>query len=136
MREFGGRDGGDARAAILESGRKALKSYALQDSVKQFDLRQYIFARQAAVLMSHNTLRTLFCVGLRLSPPQLLYALGDPVEVARRALDFILAFSGDLKQHEVTQPSPCAQALCSMQYAVCSMQYAVWVMQYGLWVQT
>jgi hypothetical protein len=49
IREFGGGDVGDERAAILDAGRKPVKMYAHEETIKQFDYRQYLFARKATV---------------------------------------------------------------------------------------
>jgi hypothetical protein len=49
-KDFGGTDPGDERAAILDASRKPLIQFLLEDSVKEFDFRQYLFARQALVL--------------------------------------------------------------------------------------
>lgn len=51
-REFGGTDAGDDRAALLQRDRKPFRTFVMEDSVKEFDYRQYVFARQATLLFS------------------------------------------------------------------------------------
>ena len=49
LKEFGGVDVGDERAALLDPNRKPAKSFASEETLRQFDFRQYLFARRAAV---------------------------------------------------------------------------------------
>lgn len=51
-REFGGSDPGDDRAALLHRDRKPFRKFVLEDSVKEFDYRQYVFSRQATLLFA------------------------------------------------------------------------------------
>ncbi|KAL3695593.1 hypothetical protein R1sor_009669 [Riccia sorocarpa] len=81
-REFGGTDPGDERAAILDASRKPFAQFQLDDAVKEFDFRQYLFARQSV----------------------LLFYLNRPAEVAARAFPFIMTFSRSLQQHENKLP--------------------------------
>ncbi|BBN01122.1 trafficking protein particle complex subunit 10 [Marchantia polymorpha subsp. ruderalis] len=81
-REFGGTDAGDERSAILDASRKPFAQFQLEDAVKEFDFRQYLFARQAV----------------------LLFYLNRPAEVAARAFPFIMAFSRSLLLHEKKLP--------------------------------
>ena len=49
QRRFGGQDAGDDSSAILDHNRKALSQVIEDDTFREFDFRQYIFARQAHV---------------------------------------------------------------------------------------
>eukprot|EP01018_Ginkgo_biloba_P022070 Gb_23994 [translate_table: standard] len=82
QKEFGGLDHGDDRAALLEAGRKSLSQIVQDDTLKEFDFRQYLFARQS----------------------QLLFKLNRPVEVAARGYMFIISFSKTLSLHERNLP--------------------------------
>ncbi|KAJ7527532.1 hypothetical protein O6H91_16G059700 [Diphasiastrum complanatum] len=81
-KDFGGMDPGDARAALLEPSRKSFKQFAQDDSFKEFDFCQYLFARQA----------------------MLLFNLNRPVDVISRGFFFILSFSKRLLQYEKDLP--------------------------------
>ncbi|CAM6089694.1 unnamed protein product [Calypogeia fissa] len=81
-KEFGGMDLGDEKAAILDSTRKPLPQFLLEESVREFDFRQYLFARQAL----------------------LLFHLNRPAEVAARSFPFIVIFSRTLLLHERRLP--------------------------------
>lgn len=48
---FGGLDAGDDRAALLDVTRKPLNQFAADGTVREFDFRQYLFSRQALVLV-------------------------------------------------------------------------------------
>jgi len=54
-----GGDVGDESAAILDAGRKPAKMYAHEETIKQFDYRQYLFARKATVSCGPCSLRPL-----------------------------------------------------------------------------
>jgi len=82
QKEFGAVDQGDDQAALLEPGRKSLSQIAQDDTLREFDFRQYLFARQS----------------------QLLFKLNRPVEVASRGYVFIISFSKTLSQHERNLP--------------------------------
>lgn len=82
LKEFGAVDQGDDQAALLEPGRKSLSQIAQDDTLREFDFRQYLFARQS----------------------QLLFKLNRPVEVASRGYVFIISFSKTLSQHERNLP--------------------------------
>lgn len=49
QREFGGMDQGDDQAALLKSGNKPLTQIVQDDSFREFEFRQYLFACQAKV---------------------------------------------------------------------------------------
>lgn len=47
--EIGGLDPGDDSAALLAGSRKPFSQFAHDDTVREFDFRQYLFSRQAEV---------------------------------------------------------------------------------------
>lgn len=49
QREFGGMDQGDDQAALLKPGNKPLTQIVQDDSFREFEFRQYLFACQAKV---------------------------------------------------------------------------------------
>ncbi|XP_043688558.1 trafficking protein particle complex II-specific subunit 130 homolog isoform X2 [Telopea speciosissima] len=81
-REFGGVDHGDDQAALLKPGYKPLSQIIQDDSFREFEFRQYLFACQA----------------------KLLFKLNRPVEVASRGYSFLISFSKALALHENTLP--------------------------------
>lgn len=48
-RDFGGIDHGDDQAALLNSGNKPLTQIVQDDSFREFEFRQYLFACQSKV---------------------------------------------------------------------------------------
>ncbi|WCJ32139.1 hypothetical protein M5689_013579 [Euphorbia peplus] len=82
QRDFGGTDDGDDQAALLNSGSKPLTQIVQDDSFKEFDFRQYLFACQS----------------------KLLFKLNRPFEVASRGYPFVISFSKVLTLHESTLP--------------------------------
>ncbi|KAL3503259.1 hypothetical protein ACH5RR_037708 [Cinchona calisaya] len=83
QRDFGGMDHGDDQAAVLELGKKALTQMVQDDdSFREFEFRQYLFACQA----------------------KLLFKLNRPFEVASRGYSFIISFSKVLALHESILP--------------------------------
>lgn len=48
-KEFGGMDHGDDQAALLNPGIKPLAQIVQDDSFREFEFRQYLFACQAKV---------------------------------------------------------------------------------------
>ncbi|XP_027061257.1 trafficking protein particle complex II-specific subunit 130 homolog isoform X1 [Coffea arabica] len=82
QREFGGMDHGDDQAAVLNLGKKALTQMVQDDSFREFEFRQYLFACQA----------------------KLLFKLNRPFEVASRGYSFIISFSKVLALHESVLP--------------------------------
>ncbi|XP_058110724.1 trafficking protein particle complex II-specific subunit 130 homolog isoform X2 [Magnolia sinica] len=82
LRDFGGLDHGDDQAALLNPGYKPLSQIVLDDSFREFEFRQYLFACQS----------------------KLLFKLNRPVEVASRGYSFIISFSKALAQYENTLP--------------------------------
>ncbi|XP_065862152.1 trafficking protein particle complex II-specific subunit 130 homolog [Euphorbia lathyris] len=82
QRDFGGTDHGDDQAALLNSGSKPLTQIVQDDSFKEFDFRQYLFACQS----------------------KLLFKLNRPFEVASRGYPFVISFSKVLTLHESTLP--------------------------------
>ncbi|XP_060190258.1 trafficking protein particle complex II-specific subunit 130 homolog isoform X1 [Lycium barbarum] len=81
-RDFGGMDSGDDQAALLNPGKKALNQIVQDDSFREFDFRQYLFACQS----------------------KLLFKLTRPFEVASRGHSFIISFSKALALHESILP--------------------------------
>ncbi|MCO5582966.1 hypothetical protein L7F22_036870 [Adiantum nelumboides] len=82
QRRFGGQDPGDDTAALLDSHRKPLNQLIEDDTFREFDFRQYLFARQA----------------------ELLFVSSRPVDVAARGYSFIISFSKLLSEHEKSLP--------------------------------
>lgn len=82
LRDFGGLDKGDDQAALLRPGNKPLTQTVQDDSFREFDFRQYLFACQA----------------------KLLFKLNRPLEVASRGYSFIISFSKELTLHESILP--------------------------------
>ncbi|KAH9650887.1 Trafficking protein particle complex II-specific subunit 130-like [Citrus sinensis] len=84
-KEFGGVERGDDEAALLNPGNKALTEIVQDDSFREFEFRQYLFACQS----------------------KLLFKLNRPFEVASRGYPFIISFSKALAQHElILQATP------------------------------
>ncbi|CAO2836054.1 unnamed protein product [Amaranthus hypochondriacus] len=81
-REFGGIDPGDDQAALLNPGIKPLAQIVQDDSFREFEFRQYLFACQA----------------------KLLFKLSRPFEVASRGYSFIISFSKALEFYESILP--------------------------------
>ncbi|GMJ05212.1 CLUB [Hibiscus trionum] len=81
-REFGGLDHGDDQAALLIPGNKPLTQIVQDDSFREFEFRQYLFACQS----------------------NLLFKLNRPFEVASRGYSFIISFSKALGLHESILP--------------------------------
>ncbi|XP_059661539.1 trafficking protein particle complex II-specific subunit 130 homolog isoform X2 [Cornus florida] len=81
QRDFGGMDRGDDQAALV-SGNKPLTQIVQDDSFREFEFRQYLFACQA----------------------KLLFKLNRPFEVASRGYAFIIGFSKSLALHENVLP--------------------------------
>ncbi|KAL4555003.1 hypothetical protein LXL04_037613 [Taraxacum kok-saghyz] len=82
LREFGGMDIGDDQAAILNPTNKQLSQIVQDNSFREFEFRQYLFACQA----------------------KLLFKLNRPFEVASRGFAFIVSFSEALARRESTLP--------------------------------
>ncbi|KAL2496069.1 Trafficking protein particle complex II-specific subunit [Forsythia ovata] len=82
LRDFGGMERGDDQATLLDPGKKALTQIVQDDSFREFEFRQYLFACQA----------------------KLLFKLSRPFEVAARGYSFIISFSKALALHESTLP--------------------------------
>uniref|UniRef100_A0A5B6YWR6 TRAPPC10/Trs130 N-terminal domain-containing protein n=1 Tax=Davidia involucrata TaxID=16924 RepID=A0A5B6YWR6_DAVIN len=80
QKDFGGMDHGDDQAAVLNPGNKPLTQIVQDDSFREFEFRQYLFACQA----------------------KLLFKLNRPFEVASRGYSFIISFSKALALHENT----------------------------------
>lgn len=55
-RDFGGVDHGDDQAALLKPGRKSLTQIIQDDSFREFEFRQYLFACQAKVCKTGSIL--------------------------------------------------------------------------------
>lgn len=49
QRDFGGVDQGDDQAALVNPGNKALTQIVQDDSFREFEFRQYLFACQSKV---------------------------------------------------------------------------------------
>ncbi|XP_004291670.1 PREDICTED: trafficking protein particle complex II-specific subunit 130 homolog [Fragaria vesca subsp. vesca] len=81
-RDFGGVDHGDDQASLLNSGNKPLTQIVQDDSFREFEFRQYLFACQS----------------------KLLFKLNRPFEVASRGYSFIISFSKALAFHENILP--------------------------------
>ncbi|XWS09944.1 hypothetical protein CRYUN_Cryun39dG0033300 [Craigia yunnanensis] len=81
-REFGGLNHGDDQAALLNTGNKPLTQIVQDNSFREFEFRQYLFACQS----------------------KLLFKLNRPFEVASRGYSFIISFSKALALHESILP--------------------------------
>ncbi|KAL7143291.1 hypothetical protein ABFS83_08G182000 [Erythranthe nasuta] len=81
-RDFGGLEQGDDQATLLDPGKKALAQIVQDDSFREFEFRQYLFACQA----------------------KLLFKLSRPFEVGSRGYSFIISFSKALALHERMLP--------------------------------
>ncbi|WOL15818.1 trafficking protein particle complex II-specific subunit [Canna indica] len=82
QKDFGGLEHGDDQAALLKPGFKPLSQIVQDDSFREFEFRQYLFACQS----------------------KLLFKLGRPVEVVARGYSFIIGFSKTLALHENSLP--------------------------------
>lgn len=82
QKDFGGTDRGDDQAALLNPGNKPLTQIIQDDSFREFEFRQYLFACQT----------------------KLLFKLNRPFEVASRGYSFIISFSKALGLHENILP--------------------------------
>nr|KYP39950.1 Trafficking protein particle complex subunit 10 [Cajanus cajan] len=82
QRDFGGADHGDDQAALVNPGNKALTQIVQEDSFREFEFRQYLFACQS----------------------KLLFKLNRPIEAASRGYSFIISFSKSLALHERILP--------------------------------
>ncbi|KAL3639875.1 hypothetical protein CASFOL_014843 [Castilleja foliolosa] len=82
QRDFGGGERGDDQATLLDPGRKGLTQIVHDDSFREFEFRQYLFACQA----------------------KLLFKLNRPFEAASRGYSFIISFSKGLTSHETMLP--------------------------------
>ena len=51
QRDFGGMEHGDDQAALLNPGKKPLTQIVQDDSFREFEFRQYLFACQAKVVI-------------------------------------------------------------------------------------
>ncbi|PIA43136.1 hypothetical protein AQUCO_02000515v1 [Aquilegia coerulea] len=81
-RDFGGLERGDDQAALVKPDYKPLSQIVQDDSFREFEFRQYLFACQSKLLLK----------------------LDRPVEVASRGYSFIISFSKALALHENTLP--------------------------------
>ncbi|KAJ0608475.1 putative trafficking protein particle complex subunit 11 [Helianthus annuus] len=82
LRDFGGMEHGDDQAALLNPQKKPLTQIVQDDSFREFEFRQYLFAYQA----------------------KLLFKLNRPFEVASRGYSFVISFSKALALHESMLP--------------------------------
>ncbi|XP_057964025.1 trafficking protein particle complex II-specific subunit 130 homolog [Malania oleifera] len=82
LRDFGGVEHVDDQAALLNPGKKPLTQIVQDDSFREFEFRQYLFARQS----------------------KLLFQLNRPFEVASRGYSFIISFSKALALREHMLP--------------------------------
>ncbi|KAI3769242.1 hypothetical protein L6452_00343 [Arctium lappa] len=81
-RDFGGMEHGDDQAAIVDPDNKQLTQIVQDNSFREFEFRQYLFACQA----------------------KLLFKLHRPFEVASRGFSFVINFSEALARHESSLP--------------------------------
>ncbi|XP_033138683.1 trafficking protein particle complex II-specific subunit 130 homolog isoform X1 [Brassica rapa] len=82
QREFGGFDSEDDKASLLKPGSKPLTQIVQDDSFREFDFRQYLFACQS----------------------RLLFKLNRPSEVSSRGYSFVISFAKALTLHESVLP--------------------------------
>ncbi|PWA72372.1 trafficking protein particle complex II-specific subunit 130 [Artemisia annua] len=90
-KDFGGMDHGDDQSAMLKAGNKQLTQIVHDSSFREFEFRQYLFARQA----------------------KLLFNLQCPFEVASRGYSFIVSFSEALALHELLIVCGCSLPFCT-----------------------
>ncbi|KAJ9562836.1 hypothetical protein OSB04_007996 [Centaurea solstitialis] len=86
-RDFGGMDHGDDQAALLDPDNKHLSQIVQDNSFREFEFRQYLFACQAKVI--------IYCY---------CSSYTRPFEVASRGFSFVISFSEALAQHESILP--------------------------------
>ncbi|EFH42301.1 hypothetical protein ARALYDRAFT_331786 [Arabidopsis lyrata subsp. lyrata] len=82
QRDFGGFDSEDDQAVLLKPGSKPLTQIVQDDSFREFEFRQYLFACQS----------------------RLLFKLNRPFEVASRGYSFVISFAKALTLHESVLP--------------------------------
>ncbi|XP_047164290.1 trafficking protein particle complex II-specific subunit 130 homolog [Vigna umbellata] len=82
QRDFGGADHGDDQATLLNPINKPLTQMVQEDTFREFEFRQYLFACQS----------------------KLLFKLNRPIEAATRGYSFIISFSKSLSLHERILP--------------------------------
>lgn len=58
QRDFGGLERGDDQAALLNPGNKPLTQIVQDDSFREFEFRQYLFACQSKVSIQRSTVRS------------------------------------------------------------------------------
>ena len=51
LKDFGGTENGDDQAALLTPGKNPLTQIIQDDSFREFEFRQYLFACQAKVIL-------------------------------------------------------------------------------------
>ncbi|KAJ9551545.1 hypothetical protein OSB04_015590 [Centaurea solstitialis] len=98
QRDFGGMEHGDDQAALLNPGKKPLTQIVQDDSFREFEFRQYLFACQAKCNLLNRIISTM--LPLMGKPLQLLFKLNRPFEVASRGFSFVISFSKALALHE------------------------------------
>lgn len=59
QRDFGGIDHGDDQATLLNPGSKPLTQIVQDDSFREFEFRQYLFACQSKVCITEITCATV-----------------------------------------------------------------------------
>ena len=55
QRDFGGVEHGDDQATLLNPGKKSLTQIVQDDSFREFEFRQYLFACQSKVCIAEST---------------------------------------------------------------------------------
>ncbi|KAI9097282.1 hypothetical protein DFS34DRAFT_621113 [Phlyctochytrium arcticum] len=77
---FGGTDIGDDSGDILNTKRKSYREMIIQNEISIFDFRIYLFARQC----------------------QLLFRMGNAIDICQRAKAFITQFARTIRENEVS----------------------------------
>ncbi|TQD96605.1 hypothetical protein C1H46_017766 [Malus baccata] len=80
-KDFGGVDHGDDQAALLNSGNKSLTQIVQDDSFREFEFRQYLFACQAKVFKPRPLVDLVAAVssGLLINEPQWVGIIVRPI---------------------------------------------------------
>lgn len=95
IEKFGGNESGDEKATILDTTKKPYRQLIHQNSITEFDFRQYLFARQSKVSFFECSFRSLL---------QLLCAQSRPIRVAKAAIAHIQRLSKDLEKNKQSLP--------------------------------
>ena len=113
---FGGHERGDASGAIFSARRKDYRARLFDATITEFDLRHYLFARQAKLLFARvRPCSSCPCPCLWSLSLMLSVAQGMALVVAERGLRLVDTLNRAFLKHKVTRPCPrpCPLTLCS-----------------------